>query len=634
MMELFLEILNMSISTGQLMMEELFLNILDMSVAAGWLILAVVLLRAVFRRAPKWFICLLWALVAFRLLCPFSVESRFSLLPDLKIANRIVNSGSAYIMENNAQGDLNSGYAEDYVEGYGDEYAEGYGEGYIGSGLIGENNGSEENARFAARKHIIDMAMSVWLCGFFAFLIYAVVSFYAIKKKTAESVRLRDNIYACDGVDMPFILGIVRPRIFMPSDIDAAYSDIVLTHEKAHIDRRDYIWKALGYLILAIYWFNPLCILAYVLFCRDMEMACDEKVVRSMDAEAKKTYSAALLSYSVRGKLIPRCPLAFGEVGVKARIKGILNYKKPTFWVITAAMLTCAVAVVCFLTNPVNDTFIIGIKIPANCEPGMYYSNEEISPNNDAIYCSVGQDVGDSQVQLLPIECSEENAYDELIYVTPGMTAKVNAEKDAWFKLGVYAGNDSDKDKTIYVTVRNVGVVRVTATAEAEPIEESIEVKAPVLNPDMPTGADGSTIYYADSEKFIFGGYYGLFVYDMVNEEIARSLDLEPIGCNYTQGEAACEISVTADGMTVFLHPMNMEEMYVYNVADNTLTTAPYDIDNATLYHNQYDGNDYASYEADGEIKYLALVNDTTIGELGYLKEMLLSNYVLIFPPN
>ena len=408
----------------------------------------------------------------------------------------------------------------------------------------------------------------------------------------------------------------------------------VIAHEKAHISRRDYIWKPLGYILLAVYWFNPLCCLAYILLCRNIEMACDEKVIRNMDIEAKKEYSMVLLSCSVSGKKISVCPLAFGEVGVKERIKGILNYKRPMLWVLLVSAIVCIVAAVCFITNPKSDTYKIGIRIPAHSEAGLYYSEHEISPQKSTVFFEVGQDVGDTQIQLIPVEVNEENAYDELTYITPGLPSKVNAEKGAWFKVGVYAGNESDEEITIYVTVSNV-VVRIASTAlPLEINSDSIEVKIPTIDLEATTGADGSSLYYADSEKFIFGGYYGLFVYDMTKQEIIRSVDLASIGCNMTQGDSACEISVTEDGMMVFLHPMNQEEMYVYRVADNTIVKEPYNLDGYELYRNQYNGEKvgiYASYETNGETGYVVLVNDTTIEELGYTPDAIMSSYHLIF---
>lgn len=618
-------------------MPGLFLKLLNMSVSAGWLILAVVLVRAVFRKAPKWFNCLLWALVAVRLICPFSIESRLSLVPEAEIVNTAMDTGRPYIrsgittVDNTVNTYLGEHYNEDVTAPV------------------------KESVKPVAAP--IQMITIVWMIGAFGFLLYAFTTYLHLRRRVSESVRFQENIFLCDRIQTPFILGIVKPRIFLPFNMDELQMENVIAHEQAHISRKDYLWKPLGYILLAVYWFQPLCILAYILLCRDIEMACDEKVIRNMDAEAKKEYSRALLSCSVSGKMISACPLAFGEVGVKERIKCILNYKRPTLWILIVSALICVVAAICFLTNPESNVYKVGIRIPAHSEVGFYYSDSEISPQKRTIFFEVGQEVGDTEVQILPVEVTEENAYDESTYVTPGMPSKVKAEKGAWFRIGIYAGNESDEDITIYVTVSNVEVRIASAEQplEAEQKEtgqsgrasqgtdldkadlvqsDTIEVKAPTIDLEAPTGANGSMLYYADQEKFIFGGCYGLFVYDLTNREIVRSVDLAPIGCNMTQGDEACEINVTEDGMTVFLHPMNQEQMYVYQVAENTMVKEPYDLKGYDLYHNQYNGEEkgkYASYEKDGETRYIVLVNDMTIGELGYTPDEKMSSYYLIF---
>lgn len=614
-----------------IIMSGIFLKLLNMSVSAGWLILAVVLIRFIFRKSPKWINCLLWALVAIRLICPFSIESSLSLLPDSKVVDTIENTGRPYIRSGITT-------VDDTVNAY-------LGERYEGNGA----SIKESTKSVTDPIHVIAV---IWLIGVWGFLTYAFISYFNLQRKLSESVRLRENIFLCDRIQTPFILGIIKPRIFLPADMNELQIENVISHEKAHISRQDYIWKPLGYILLAVYWFNPLCCLAYILLCRDIEMACDEKVIRNMDIEAKKAYSMVLLSCSVSGKKISACPLAFGEVGVKERIKGILNYKRPTLWVLIVSAIVCIVTAVCFLTNPKSDTYKIGIRIPAHSEAGLYYSGHEISPQKSTVFFEVGQDVGDTQIQLIPVEVNEENAYDELTYITPGLPSKVNAEKGAWFKVGVYTSNESDEEITIYVTVSNV-VVRIASAVipletnqreselSAKDLNRTdsihsdyVEVKIPTLELEAPTGADGSMLYYADQEKFIFGGYYGLFVYDMTKQEIIRSVDLASIGCNMTQGDSACEISVTEDGMTVFLHPMDQEEMYVYRIADNTIVKEPYNLNGYELYRNQYEGEEegkFASYETNGETGYVVLVNDTTIGELGYTPDAGMSSYHLIF---
>ena len=387
-----------------------------------------------------------------------------------------------------------------------------------------------------------------------------------------------------------------------------------------------------------MYWFNPLCWLAYILFCRDIELACDEKVIKDMDAKQKKIYSKVLLSFSESEKHVLACPLAFGEVGVKERIKSILNYKKPTFWIIAVAVISILVTSVLFLTNPQNNTYEITFHIPAECEGALVFADEEISPKGKTVSFLVGQDVGDTAIQLKGVEVKEENAYDEPVYATPGMPAKMEVEKGAWFQVGIYASNDTAEEKTVHVTVKDVEV-RIAAdkdtTAEIAPLQDIIEVSVPTIDLSATTGADGSTMYYADESMFIFGGCYGLFVYDVTKSQIIRSVDLAPIGCNDTQGDNACEIVATEDGSKVLLSPVSSNMMYVYSVADNQMWREPYNLDGYDLYRDKYsdqvvfDGK-RAPYEKDGDIKFYCLVNDTTIGELGYAMDIQ-SSYHTIF---
>ena len=313
-------------------MSDLFLNILNMSIAASWLILAVVLLRFVLKKAPKWIAVLLWGIVALRLVVPFSFESALSLIPSAETFNA-----------HNIQ----------------------YETPAISSGIPAVNNAVNPvlGETFAPNSvgsinplYIWTLVVSaIWLVGIAAMLLYAVISYVRVRQSVAERVPYEGNIFLCDYVKSPFILGLVRPKIYLPSSMDEAAMGPVIAHEKAHLARRDHWWKPLGFLILTVHWFNPLCWIAYVLLCRDIELACDEKVIRQMDLDEKKQYSIALLECSTQRRLVTICPLAFGEVGVKERVKNVLNYKKPAFWVIVVAVVACAVVTVCFATNPKQD---------------------------------------------------------------------------------------------------------------------------------------------------------------------------------------------------------------------------------------------------------------------------------------
>ncbi|MBP3658034.1 MAG: hypothetical protein J6J02_01810 [Oscillospiraceae bacterium] len=313
-------------------MTDIFLGFLNRSLAAGILILAVVLVRLVFKKAPRWLLCALWALAAVRLVCPVSIESVLSLIPSAEpVQPEIIVS---------AQPAITSGIpAVDAI---------------VNPPLAAAFTPSPAQSANPLQIWTF-VAACVWLAGIAALLLYAAVSALRLRLRVRTAVRLEQNVYQSEFVSSPFILGVIRPRIYLPYGLEPDAQAMVLAHERAHLRRGDQLWKPLGYLILTAYWFNPLCWLAYILFCRDIEAACDEKVVRELGEGCKAAYSRALLACSVPRKLITACPLAFGETGVKARIRSVLNYKKPAFWLVLAAVLVSAAVAVCFLTDPKRE---------------------------------------------------------------------------------------------------------------------------------------------------------------------------------------------------------------------------------------------------------------------------------------
>lgn len=314
-------------------MSELFLKILNMSISASWVVLAVVLLRVVLKKAPKWINVLLWGMVAVRLVCPISMESVFSLIPSVEAIPEEVISGPSFEVQTGVT------VVDKPVNNYlNDRYFEGV--------TVPANNGFQVMTVFAV----------IWLVGMAVLFVYTVFSYLCLHRRVNTAVLLKDNIYQSEAVGSPFVLGIVKPGIYLPFTIEATNLEHVIAHEQAHIRRGDHLWKPLGFLLLIIHWFNPLLWLAYVLLCRDIELACDEKVIKNLDNEQKACYTQALLTCSIGNgihrRLISACPLAFGEVGVKERVKSVMNYKKPGFWVMLLAVISCLVVAVCFLTNP------------------------------------------------------------------------------------------------------------------------------------------------------------------------------------------------------------------------------------------------------------------------------------------
>lgn len=302
-------------------MEALFSQLTRMSFAAGWMILAVIAARPFLKKAPRSLVCLLWGLASLRLLVPVTVKSRVSLVPT---------------------------------------------QAALPEGIRWVAPAAATTAPVQAAQAVQKAALSptailawIWFAGMVLMASYAAYSYIRLYRRVAVSMRMEKNIYLCDHIPSPFILGVFRPKIYIPSALTRAQIQFVLAHEQAHLHRGDHLWKPLGYLLLSIYWFNPLCWAAYILFCRDMELACDERVVKTMEKQERSAYSHTLLECSVRSQMISACPLAFGEVGVKARVRSVLNYRKPAAWVVAISCVLCAVLTCCFLTDPVQAEFTI-----------------------------------------------------------------------------------------------------------------------------------------------------------------------------------------------------------------------------------------------------------------------------------
>ena len=357
-------------------MEAVFLKLLNMSITASYLVIAVVLLRLVLKRAPKVISLILWALVGVRLILPISLESSFSLVPSAQvIPPSITSSQSQSIVENLPNVD-NPSAEKPSVDNPSTNNPSVDNPSVDNPSVdspSSNNTPPQQNVPSISNPSdsqsavpgvtkdrnlseiITSVASIVWISGMGVMLTYALISYIRVRRRVREAVKSEGNIMVCDHIASPFILGIIKPKIYIPSSTDLRDVYYVLAHENAHLKRRDHFWKPLGFFLLSIYWFNPVLWVAYILLCRDIELACDEKVIKSLGIESKKPYSTALVNCSVTRKAITVCPLAFGEVGVKRRVKNVLNYKKPTFWIIIVALLICIVVAVCFLTIRPSD---------------------------------------------------------------------------------------------------------------------------------------------------------------------------------------------------------------------------------------------------------------------------------------
>lgn len=370
-------------------MTKLFLTLLNIGIKAGWLILAVLLLRVILRKAPRWTVCLLWGVVALRLVFPFPIESVFSLIPSAQTVPMEI--------ERMEKPEVYTGI------GFVDEHV---------NPVITSQMAPEVEESVNPMQIIIWVAALVWIVGIVLFQTYTLVSYMELRRKVRISIPFRSSrqqlprqlewgenlkiyrkIYVCDQMKSPFILGILNPKIYLPAGMDEAAYENIIQHEATHLKRGDQFWKPLGYLLMSVYWFQPLSWVAYVFFCKDMELACDERATMGMQKSEKASYCQTLLACSTNRQILAACPVAFGEVGVKERVKHVLNYKKPAFGIVLVACVVCIVTVVCFLTNPKvengNDTQSVnGTEETAATDvvAGTESGNTDIPESSDNVF--------------------------------------------------------------------------------------------------------------------------------------------------------------------------------------------------------------------------------------------------------
>ena len=338
-------------------MDKLFLVILNNTLVAGWMILAVIVFRFICKKAPKWVNCLLWGLVGIRLAFPFSIESIFSLIPSAKPIPSDIEYAAIPQIDAGIQS-VNT----------------------VINPVLANSFAASETASVNPMQVVIIFLSYAWIIGVAGLVAYAFVSFILLKRRVKQAEPLDQGIFQCKSIESPFILGVIKPRIYVPDELDDEAYACVMEHERMHIKRGDHVWKPLGFFILSVYWFNPLCWLAYILLCRDIEFACDEKVTKDKDKAWKAKYCQVLLDCSSQRRMISACPVAFGEVSVKDRVKSVIRYKKPAFWMIIASIIIVVIVVVCFMTNPKNDNPMEGNDSENNIvEAGEYTPKDTLT---------------------------------------------------------------------------------------------------------------------------------------------------------------------------------------------------------------------------------------------------------------
>lgn len=508
-------------------MSRLFLSVLNMSIAASWIVLAVLLLRIVLKKAPKWLTVLLWAVVALRLICPFTIESKVSLIPSAQT--------------------ISPGIMTDAVP---QVYTGIPSVNNMVNPIIGQTLAPDPRDSVNPLQVWIPVASVLWGIGVLALILYGSISYLRVKRKVSTAVRLRDHIYQSENVASPFVLGMIRPRIYLPFAMTGSEMLHVIAHEEAHIHRKDHWWKPIGFAILALHWFNPLMWLAYVLLCRDIEMACDERVVKKLSTEERADYSQALLNCSVGRRMIASCPLAFGEVGVKDRVKSVLNYKKPAFWILIVGIVASIVLAVCFLTDPKPGEL-------GTLENLEFISLTDRTENTTCVWVSDGfsyERVGSISEDLIRELASLKTSKEEVSlnrsedrdrsHTIVLQTEKQAAPSPNSYLEGLYIHFNSDFTSVwINNNVKPTLTYKVIEPQRAEEVYDLIakyNVQEPALQiPTVsPDATDIESLKAKFPEYFDLGTFKGLEVYIWQLAETSYSCGvLQGLNRNYSQSE-------------------------------------------------------------------------------------------------
>ena len=394
-------------------MSEFFLKIVNMSISASWVVVAVLALRFCLKKAPKWVNVLLWGIVAARMVFPFSIESVLSLIPSAETISPTIMMEQTPSVQTGVPA-LN----------------------HVINPVISGSFTPVPGASANPLQIWIPVLTGIWLFGIAALFLYSAVSYWRLRRKVCEAVILRGNLYQSEKVCSPFVLGIIKPKIYLPYHMDSREMDHVIAHEQTHIRRKDHWWKPLGFLLLTIHWFNPLMWFSYVLLCRDIELACDEKVIREMGNEQRADYTQALVACSVNRRLIAACPLAFGEIGVKERVKSVMNYKKPAFWIVLASVIVCAVIAVCFLTNPIGFQF----DVSANTIVSANHFDMRNADDPVAIEMTPAQ-ISELNSRLAGVKnCKRSNKY---VGLTPGYQISAQMQDGSYIRISGYSLSDN-----------------------------------------------------------------------------------------------------------------------------------------------------------------------------------------------
>lgn len=466
--------------------------LLSMSYQAGIAVCVILAARFLFSliKVPKKYSYALWAIPFLRLICPWAVKSSFSFLPG--------QAGSASAVQQNIQSSFSSLQVPGDLTATQIVPGTSFAAGDIAA-AVKTAAASLPGGGFPSVSPLMIVGI-IWLTGILALCLYSILTSFRLKIRLACSIRLQEHIYLADHIDTPFVLGIIHPCIYLPSSIQNHQMKYAIAHEQIHIRRKDHLIKSLAFAITCLHWFNPLAWIAFIFMNRDMEMSCDEAVLKNMGEDCRQEYAAALLEMTADRKMLSGIWLAFGKGSTKERIVNIMKYKKPLTFVIILAMIAMIALTAGLLTNP-----------------------------------------------------KSENTSE----------------------IGNFQNKEADNQETNNQKLQN----QETENQADSPDVEIIPIRQPVIYSDTSLGADGAELHYADDNLIIFHGYFGLFVYSIPNRTYIGCVDLKSIDCSATQGDEYCEVFVKEDGSEVYLHPVNLDDMYVYDVKVNQLTKQPFKIE-------------------------------------------------------
>ena len=487
-----------------------FANVLNVSVSASWLVLAVAALRLVLKKAPRALHCALWALVAVRLLCPAMPESSLSLIPTAQVIPE-----QQLAME--PREDTGQPATLEIVSN--PNYPEP---------VTIELDTDVDGMQWLDVKWTI-----LWWTGMGAMGLYALFSFLSLRLRLRYAMKLEGNVLICDDIDSPFILGLIRPRICLPSSLGEEQRAFVLAHERAHLRRRDHWWKVLGFGLLSVHWFNPVMWLGYGLLCRDIELACDEAVISRMDRAGVRQYSQTLVALGVRQRFVTACPLAFGEVGVKKRVKSMLRYRKPGFWIVLAALVLSGAVMLCFMTDPMRCTTLSrppeeleSLNLEAADRLGFIQGDFQIWETDQAQ--ETARRLSELEISVAPVSRNRSEDRDRTYEISvDGVSLYISADcAEIWVDDGV--------KPSLSHQVKEPQALRLILEGYFSGLEEQIPAFSGTYVPYQclymnslssyyPFGGDSGSVYHFGERSFTEESRYGaVTVYDPVEWDWQR----------------------------------------------------------------------------------------------------------------